>query len=37
MKDIQFTIINIPDPYESFQEKNYQKNPIDYRNLINKP
>ena len=36
-KKITYKIIKIDDPIESFQSKQSQKEPIDYRLLINTP
>lgn len=37
IETIDFTVVNIPNPIESFQSKQSQLDPIDYRLLINKP
>lgn len=37
MKEIDFTTIDINDPVESFQSRQSQLDPIDYRLLVNKP
>jgi hypothetical protein len=37
MKTIEFETIDIPDPVESFQSRQSQLDPIDYRLLVNKP
>lgn len=37
MKEISYEVVNIPNPEESFQSKQSQKDPIDYNLLVNKP
>lgn len=39
MKEIKIThqIIKIDDPYESFQSRQSQRDPINYNLLVNKP